>query len=116
MRVFIVALALAGCIYESGGTGGSGGGGVGGAGGAGGGVGGSGGSNGAALQFRWTLNDQMTNQPISCRQDETVLVSVTGVDMFPCNQMSAQVVGVPAGMYAVSIYLLDANQRVEANV
>jgi hypothetical protein len=120
MRFFVVALALGACIYESGGTGGSGGGGVGGAGGgpggAGGGSGGTGGGPGGIVQLSWTLHDQRSDMIIPCRSDETVLVSVSGVDTFPCNAMFGQVTGVPPGNYAVMIYLLDRRQMVEASV
>jgi len=119
MRYLIVALALGACIYESGGTGGSGGG-VGGAGGgpggAGGGSGGTGGNPGGIVQVAWTLRDQMTSIVIPCRQDEMVLVSVSGLDTFPCNAMIGQVTGVPPGSYTAMIYLLDANRMVESSV
>src|SRR5262245_18891232 len=120
MRYFVVALALGACIYESGGTGGSGGGGVGGVGGgpggAGGGSGGTGGGPGGIVQLAWTLLDQRGNQIIPCRSDETVLVSVNGLDTFPCNALFGQVTGVPPSNYTVMIYLLVRSQMVEASV
>ena len=120
MRFFMVALALGACIYESGGTGGSGGGGVGGAGGgpggSGGGSGGTGGGPGGIIQLAWTLHDQRSDMIIPCRSDETVLVSVSGLDTFPCNAMFGQITGIPPSNYTVMIYLLDRSQMVEASV
>jgi len=119
MRFFVVALALGACIYESGGTGGSGGGvgGVGGGpGGAGGGSGGTGGSPGGIVQLAWTLHDQRSDMIIPCRSDETVLVSVNSLNMFPCNAMFGQITGIPPSNYTVMIYLLDRSQMVEASV
>lgn len=120
MRFLIFALVLGGCIYESGGTGGSGGGGAGGGVGGQGGVAGApgdggGGRPGGFLQVAWNLYDLNTNALISCRQEETVLVSVLSPNMFPCSAMSAQI-QLPAGTYDVSIYLLDGNRMVESNV
>jgi hypothetical protein len=120
MRFLIFALALGGCIYESGGTGGSGGGGavggVGGQGGVGGAPGdGGGGGPGGLLQVAWNLYDLNSGALIPCRQDETVLISVMSPDVFPCSAMSAQI-QLPAGTYDVNIFLLDANRMVESNV
>jgi hypothetical protein len=120
MRFLAFALVLGGCIYESGGSGGSGGGGAGGGVGGQGGVAGGPGDGGAGgpgglLQVAWNLYDLNTNALIPCRQEETVLISVLSPNVFPCSAMSAQI-SLPAGTYDVSVYLLDGNRMVEANL
>ena len=115
MKYCLTLLAIAGCIYESGGgrtsSGGSGGFGSGGAGGgppdAGGDVG--------WIQLTWTVGDMQTGAQIGCRSGETVILDVGGnTTSFACPMMRATLGPIPVGVYDVRGWLLDSGSNVES--
>src|SRR5215831_14820026 len=117
MRYWLAALAIAGCIYESGGhredTGGSGG--IGGGPGGSGGAPGDGGVNVGYIQLTWTVGDQATGMQIGCRPGETVLIQVSNfVQNYPCPDMFERIGPIPVGNYSVRGSLLDINRSVES--
>lgn len=118
MRYWLAALAIAGCIYESGGSRTQGSGGSGGI------ITGSGGSGGAPgdggvnigfIDLSWIVVDQNTGQNVGCQLGETVLVQVGNfIQNFPCTDMGEQLGPIPVGTYSIRASLLDSSRTVEA--